>query len=91
MTDESNKALDILVKKMVSVAKSVSSNLKYDKTFKSTIWKINSDNTYSISYKNKLYDVPNATAITLSLGQTVFVTIPSGIFRNMYISGALTK
>ena len=66
-------------------------NTHNDSTFKSTIWKINSDNTYSISYKNKLYDVPNATAITLSLGQTVFVTIPSGIFRNMYISGALTK
>lgn len=66
-------------------------NIHNDSTFKSTIWKINSDNTYSISYKNKLYDVPNATAITLSLGQTVFVTIPSGIFRNIYISGALTK
>lgn len=91
MTNESNKALDILVQKMVSIAKNVSSNLKCDSTFKSTIWKINSDNTYSISYKNKLYDVPNATAITLSLGQTVFVTIPSGIFRNMYISGALTR
>lgn len=80
-----------LWKKISDLINEKTSNLKYDKTFKSTIWKINSDNTYSISYKNKLYDVPNATAITLSLGQTVFVTIPSGIFRNMYISGALTK
>lgn len=80
-----------LWKKISDLINEKTTNLKYDKTFKSTIWKINSDNTYSISYKNKLYDVPNATAINLSLGQTVFVTIPSGIFRNMYISGALTK
>mgnify|MGYP003293559413 CR=1 FL=1 len=66
-------------------------NTHNDSTFKSTIWKINSDNTYSISYKNKLYDVPNATAITLSLGQLVWVKIPSGIFRNMHICGIAIK
>lgn len=66
-------------------------NTHNDKTFKSTIWKINSDNTYSISYKNKLYDVPNALGTTLPLGQSVWVKIPSGIFREMHISGIATK
>lgn len=58
---------------------------KTDHTFKATIWKINSDKTYSINYKGQLYNIPNASGIDISLGQTVFVKIPDGIFRNMYI------
>lgn len=56
-----------------------------DKTFKSTIWKINENNTYSINYKGQLYDIPNASGIPLSLGQSVWIKIPNGILRNMYI------
>lgn len=62
-----------------------------DKTFKATIWKINSDNTYQINYKKQLYDVPNALSITLSLGQSVWVKIPSGILRDMHICGIARK
>ena len=29
--------------------------LKYDRTFKSTIWEKNNDGTYKISYMNQLY------------------------------------
>ena len=62
-----------------------------DKTFKATIWKINSDNTYQINYKKQLYDVPNALSTTLSLGQSVWVKIPSGILRDMHICGIARK
>lgn len=62
------------------------SNLKFDKTFKTTIWKVNEDNTYSINYKGQLYNVPSAVG-TLTLGQSVWVKIPSGILRNMHIYG----
>ena len=67
------------------------SNLKYDKTFKATIWKINENNTYSINYKGQIYNVYNALGTTLSLGQVVWVKIPSGIFRNMHICGYVNK
>ena len=56
-----------------------------DKTFKTTIWKINEDNTYSINYKGQLYNVQNASGISLSIGDSVWVKIPDGILRNMYI------
>lgn len=56
-----------------------------DKTFKSAIWKINENNTFSVNYKGQLYDVPNASGISLSLGQVVWVKMPDGILRNMYI------
>lgn len=63
------------------------SAFKCDTTFKSTVWKINDDGTYAISYKGQLYNVPNATKSPLTEGQSVWVKIPSGIFRNMYIDG----
>lgn len=63
------------------------STFKCDTTFKSTVWKINDDGTYAISYKGQLYNVPNATKSPLTEGQSVWVKIPSGIFRNMYIDG----
>ena len=65
--------------------------LKYDKTFKSTIWGINSDGTYQISYMNQLYNIPNALGTDLQLGQSVWVKIPSGIFREMHICGVNYK
>lgn len=65
--------------------------LKYDKTFKSTIWGINSDGTYQISYMNQIYNVPNALGTDLQLGQSVWVKIPSGIFREMHICGVNYK
>ena len=62
-------------------------SIKYDKTFKSTVWGKNEDGTYQISYKNQLYSVYNALGTDLNLGQSVWVKIPGGIFRNMHICG----
>ena len=87
MADENNKALDMLIDKIVSIIETKTSKLKYDKTFKSTIWGINDDGTYQISYMNQKYNVPNALGTDLKLGQSVWVKIPSGIFRNMHICG----
>lgn len=65
--------------------------LKYDKSFKSTIWGKNDDGTYQISYMNQIYNVPNALGTDLQLGQSVWVKIPSGIFREMHICGVNYK
>lgn len=62
-----------------------------DKTFKSTIWGKNDDGTYQISYLGQLYNVYNALGTDLELGQSVWVKIPSGIFRDMHISGVNYK
>lgn len=85
--NENNKAIDMLVDKIVSVTESKTQNLKYDKTFQSTVWKVNSDGTYGINYLGQMYNVPNASGFILTLGQKVWVKIPSGIFRNMIITG----
>ena len=63
------------------------SKLKYDKTFKSTVWKINENGTYQIRYLGQPYNIHNALGTTLSLGQSVWVKIPSGTFRDMHICG----
>lgn len=64
---------------------------KYDSTFKSTIWKINSDGTYQINYKGQLYNTYSAIDTKLSLGQTVWVKIPLGLLREMHICGVCKK
>lgn len=91
MTDENTKAIDVLVNKIVSIIENKNQKLKYDKTFKSTIWGKNEDGTYQISYMNQLYNVYNALGTDLELGQSVWVKIPSGIFRNMHICGVNYK
>ena len=91
MIDENTKALDVLVNKIVSIIENKNQKLKYDKTFKSTIWGKNEDGTYQISYMNQLYNVYNALGTDLELGQSVWVKIPSGIFRNMHICGVNYK
>ena len=91
MTDENTKAIDLLVNKIVSIVETKNKKLKYDKTFKSTIWGKNEDGTYQISYMNQLYNVYNALGTDLELGQSVWVKIPSGIFRNMHICGVNYK
>ena len=91
MIDENTKALDVLVNKIVSIVENKNQKLKYDKTFKSTIWGKNEDGTYQISYMNQLYNVYNALGTDLELGQSVWVKIPSGIFRNMHICGVNYK
>ena len=85
--NENNKALNMLVDKIVSIVKDMMEQLKFDKTFKSTVWGKNPDGTYQISYMNQLYNVYNSLGTDLQIGQSVWVKIPFGIFRNMHISG----
>ena len=66
-------------------------SMKFDKTFKSTVWHKNEDGTYQINYMGQLYNVYNALGTDLPLGQSVWVKIPSGIFRNMHICGVNYK
>ena len=74
------KSINILLENKIK-------GLKFDRTFKTTIWGKNTDGTYQISHMNQKYDVYNGLGVDLSIGQSVWVTIPSGIFRHMFISG----
>lgn len=82
-----NNTIMLLWSKISNLIDEKTSKLKFDKTFKATIWKINTDGTYQINHKGQVYSVPNALDTTLSPGQSVWVKIPSGIFRNMHICG----
>lgn len=81
-----NKALDILINKIMSACESRIKKYKADHTFKTTIWKVNDDGTYQINYLGQTYNVPSAVG-SLKLGQQVWLKIPNGIFREMHIYG----
>ena len=72
-------------KKIITLIDEKLSKHKSDHSFKSVIWGKNSDGTYQISYLGQKYDVPNGMGIDLDVGQTVWVVIPDGIFRHMFI------
>lgn len=93
MTNNSlnNKALDVLLNQLMSATDTKMQNLRYDKTFKATVWGKNDDGTYQICYKGQLYNVCNALGTDLKLGQSVWVKIPGGIFRNLHICGVNYK
>lgn len=78
---------DSIIKSIDTILKERLKRLKYDKTFQSTIWGKNDDGTYQISYMNQTYNVHNALGTDLKPGQSVWVKIPNGIFRNMHICG----
>lgn len=87
MKNDDKKAIDILVRQIISAANNPTDKPCYDRTFKSTVWGKNPDGTYQINYLGQMYHVPNALGNDLSLGQTVWVKIPGGVFRHMHICG----
>lgn len=78
-----------ILKAIETILKNKLSNIYYDKTFPSTVFKVNGDGTYKISREGNLYDVPCGLGIELKAGQSVWVTIPCGMkkIKDMYISG----
>ena len=78
---------NMIIKSVNTILNERLKGLKYDKTFISTVWEKNEDGTYQIAHPGQLYNVYNALGTELQLGQSVWVKIPSGIFRNMHICG----
>ena len=52
---------------------------------------IKDGSNYQIPYEGTLHSIPNALPCDLSIGQLVWVKIPSGELRNMHICGLRTK
>lgn len=86
-----NEAILLLWDKISNLIDEKIGSQKYDSTFKSTVWKINTDNTYSINYKGQLYNVRSAIDTDLKVGQSVWVKIPTGLLREMHICGIYKK
>lgn len=60
-------------------------DLKLIRTFKSTIYSVNDDGTYTIVKDKKQYNVKNGLPVKLSLGQNVWVMIPHSSIKDMFI------
>lgn len=86
-----NDAVLLLWEKISNLIDEKIATQRYDITFKSTVWKVNTDNTYSINYKGQLYNVHSAIDVNLKAGQSVWVKIPTGVLREMHICGINKK
>ena len=87
INEETNEMIQSLAREIAKALNHASSD--YDKTFISVVKAKNSDGTYNVldNYGNIRTCVLALPNVTLSEGQRVFVTIPSGNINKMYISG----
>lgn len=77
-----------------TLAKQIKKSLQYsaddyDRTYISIIQSVNSNGTYDVvdefgTQRNVVLAIPD---VTLTVGQRVYITIPRGELKNMYISG----
>lgn len=74
------KAIDILMDRRIDT-------IPMTKVFSSPIYGVNTDGTYTIVKEKNKYNVKNGLASALSLGQNVWVMIPNGSFKDMFICG----
>ena len=91
---EERKNYKDLNEAVVTMAKQIAKSLQYsetafDKTFISVVQTVNENGTYDVLddygvVRNVVLALPN---VTLSVGQRVYVTIPCGDLKKMYISG----
>lgn len=81
-----NIAIDALVEKIISAFDKKTEKIPCDKTFPSVVYGKNGDDTYVIIKDMHKYNVPNGLGFDLKVTQNVWVTIPSGSFKDMYIS-----
>jgi len=77
----------MLIKAIEKITDKKIANIRYDKTFPSIIYKVNNDGTYQISKEGSLYTVPCSLGVQLKITQNVWITMPGGSFKDMYISG----
>lgn len=74
------RAIDILLDKRLN-------SLPTTKMFHSPIYGVNEDGTYTIVKEKNKYNVKNGLPTTLSLGQNVWIIIPNGVLKDMFICG----
>lgn len=79
-TDKILDAIEILIEKRLE-------KLRLTYMFKSTIYAVNSDGTYSIVKDKIRYNVKNGMGINFSVGKNVWIIVPNGELKDMFICG----
>lgn len=85
MSSVNDNAIDAIIKGIFDALKSKTEKLSSSEVFSSPIYGVNTDGTYTIVKEKNRYNVKNGLSITLFLGQNVWVMIPNGSFKDMFI------
>lgn len=78
-----------LLQSIVEILNKKTASLFFDKTFPSVVYGKDSKNPskYKIVFEGKLRNIHNGLPCDIKNGTWVWVTIPSGNLKDMYISG----
>lgn len=84
--DINDKAINAIIKGIIDALKKYES-LPHTSVFQSVICKVNTDGTYQIVRNKHNYNVKNGLGTELGIGQNVWVMIPNGSIRDMFVCG----
>lgn len=82
-----NEINDSIIKSIDILLESKLKSQNKTQVFQSVVYKVNTDNTYQIVKEKQFYNVKNGLGCDLKVGQGVWVMIPNGELRNMFIFG----
>lgn len=89
--NSNSEAISVLAKQIAMALQYSSSN--YDRTYKSIIKKVNGDGTYDVfdEFGDTITVGCCNPSFSLTNGQNVYLTIPSGDKKNTFILGIVPK
>ena len=85
--DINDKAISTIVECMSKLIDKKLETFQCTKVFPSTIYSVNADKTYTIIKDKNKYDVKNGLGVDLNIGQSVWVMIPNGKMKDMFVCG----
>lgn len=84
---EGTQAVNTLAKVMIDICQKLIAKAGFDRTVGGVVMDTpDSSGKYLVQVTSDEYRVPNGTNITFQKGSAVWVTIPEGVLRKMYIS-----
>lgn len=87
MNNINDKAINTIVECMSKLIDKKLESFQCTKVFPSIIKSINPDSTYTIIKGKNKYDVKNGLGVGLNEGQSVWVMIPNGQIKDMFVCG----
>lgn len=90
MTIKNNIQQSIL-KSIEMIAENAIKKARFDKTVIGIVIEVLGNNQYKVMYNNNQLILNCAVDISLSNGNTVYITFPQGNYNNAYISGIKRK
>ncbi len=84
--NKNDQAINTMIKGILDAMKK-QEELPVTSVFSSAVYAVNADGTYTIIKDKNPYNIPNGLGVPLSPGQNVWIMLPNGSMKDMFICG----